>query len=44
MHLLRGLTTGTVDLVTLLDVGYLVLFFAVAITIALRRMEYRLVQ
>ena len=44
VHLLRGLTTGTVDPVTLLDVAYLLVFFGVAITIALRRMEYRLVQ
>jgi lipooligosaccharide transport system permease protein len=44
VHLLRGLTTGTVDLVSLLDIGYLLVFFGVAIAIALRRMEDRLVQ
>jgi len=44
VHLLRGLTTGVLDLTAIVDVGYLLAFFAVAITIAMRRMEHRLVQ
>jgi len=44
VHLLRSLTTGVIDLTVLVDVGYLLAFFAVAITIAMRRMETRLIQ
>jgi len=44
VHLLRSLTTGVIDLSILLDIGYLVAFFAVAMTIAMRRMETRLIQ
>jgi lipooligosaccharide transport system permease protein len=44
VHLLRGLTTGALDATVLIDVAYLLAFFAVAITIAMRRMERRLVQ
>jgi len=44
VHLLRSLTTGVIDLSILLDIGYLLAFFAVAMTIAMRRMETRLIQ
>jgi lipooligosaccharide transport system permease protein len=44
VHLLRGLTTGALDLTMLIDLAYLLTFFAVLLTVAMRRMEHRLVQ
>ncbi len=44
VHLFRGLSTGTLDLAMLVDVAYLVAFVAIALTIAMRQMERRLIK
>ncbi len=43
VSLLRGLTTGALDWHQLWDIGYLVAFGAIAMAIALRRLEKRIV-
>jgi lipooligosaccharide transport system permease protein len=43
VHLIRGLTTGTVELTMLFDVAYLVAFAAIGLTIAMLQMERRLI-
>ncbi|HET6379870.1 MAG TPA: ABC transporter permease [candidate division Zixibacteria bacterium] len=44
VHLFRGLSTGTLDVVMLLDVLYLLAMTAVGLTIAMRQMERRLIK
>jgi hypothetical protein len=42
--LIRGLTTGAMGMAQLWDFAYLVVFFALAMWIAMRRMEKRLIK
>ncbi len=44
IHLIRGLTTGAMGMAQLWDFAYLVVFFALAMWIAMRRMEKRLIK
>lgn len=43
VHLFRGLTTGILDPVMLIDVAYLLVFTAIGLAIAMRQMERRLI-
>jgi lipooligosaccharide transport system permease protein len=44
VHLIRGLTTGTIEASMLFDVGYLLVFTAIGLTIAMAQMERRLIK